>query len=713
MEQNKSRERRHFYAEVFILGFLLLGAQIILVREFLIIFNGNELVIGILFSIWMLCTAAGAWSGKFIGSKGSYRGLTRLLLIIIAVYPIIAAFGVEFFRNSIFETGRLISFYEILYFSTTVLLPLCFAGGLAFSLINISAENNSGNLQDCYSYESAGSLIGGAATSIIFIYYLKTDNFLTLQYLALIAFIYFGIAEFKIKRHFTSFIYLLGAIGIMHLIYSYDLSLMAKRSLYPGQEIISVNDTPYGNITVTSQNSQTNVYLDGQLLHSSDDVIRKEEDVHYALLQNQKAKKILMLGGGISGSSSEVFKYPSVDSLDYVEQNSILYNIAKELGSVDEKQPIHVIISDPVFYVKNCKKKYDIVLVNQPSPSSAQSNRLYTFEFFTSLKSILNKGGVISTSLSSSQNYLSDDEVLMHSSIHNSMLNTFNNVILIPGNRYYFLASDDSLSFNYNTMLTISKVENTFVNSSYLNDRLLRIKSKQVTGSYLPEAEINLNFKPTVYSVYVSHWLSYFGITFWIIPSICILFVVVYLIFSRIHATAIFTSGFTGAATELLLIITFQVIFGYVYIFIGIIITTFMAGLALGSRLSRLCKMKNPLRMMYFVQLFSGIYIGSIALSIFFIDGLNSMILVKVVFIFMMFFVAALTGLQYGVSVCYKNLNAGTTVSEVYASDLAGSAVGSLVVAIWLIPMIGIYTSLILLTGFHFLTIGIMVLKRK
>ncbi len=713
MEQNQSREKKHFYAEVFILGFLLLSAQIILVREFLIIFNGNELVIGILFSIWMLCTALGAWSGKFFGQKVSYRGLIRLLLIIIAVYPIIAAFGVEYFRNSIFETGRLISFYEILYFSSTVLFPLCFAGGLAFSLINISAENNSGNLQDCYSYESTGSLIGGAATSIIFIYYLKTDNFLTLQYLALIAFIYFGIAEFKFKRHFISFIYLLGAIGIMHLIYSYDLSLLAKTSLYPDQELLSVNDTPYGNLTVTRQNSQTNVYLDGKLLHSSDEVIRREEDVHYALLQNQNARKILMLGGGISGSSSEVFKYPSVDSLDYVEQNSVLLNIAKDLGSIDEKLAVNYIISDPVFYVKNCKKKYDIVLINQPSPSSAQSNRVYTSEFFKALKNIMNKGGVISTSLSSSQNYLSNDEILMHSSIYNSLLNSFEYVILIPGNSYYFLASDDSLSFNYNTMLNNSKVENTFVNSSYMDDRLLRLKSKQVTSGYLPEAGLNLNFKPTVYSVYISHWLSYFGITFWIIPSICILFVIVYLIFSRIHATAMFTSGFTGAATELLLIIAFQVIFGYVYIFLGLIITTFMAGLALGSRLSRSCKMKNPLRMLYFVQLFSGIYLGSIAITIFFIDAFSSMILVKVVFIFMMFFVAALTGLQYGVSVCYKNLNAGTTVSEVYASDLAGSAVGSLVVAIWLIPMIGIYTSLILLTGLHFLTIGIMALKRK
>lgn len=713
MEQIISKEKKHFYAEVFLLGFLLLSAQIILVREFLIIFNGNELVIGILFFIWMICTALGAWSGKFLPSNGSYRGLIRILLILIALYPIIAALGVELLRNSIFDTGRLISFYEILYFSSIVLLPLCFAGGLAFSLINISAENHSGNLQDCYSYESVGSLIGGLVTSIIFIFYLKTDNFLTLQYLALIAFIYFGISEFKFKRHFASFIYLLGAIGIMHIIYSYDLSLYAKKSLYPGQQLISAKDTPFGNLTVTKQNNQTNVYMDGQLLHSSDNIIKREENVHYALLQNLEAENVLMLGGGISGSSSEVFKYPSVKSLDYVEQNESLYHIAQELGVEEVKLPINYFFSDPVFYVKNCSKTYDVVLINQPVPSSARSNRLFTVEFFASLKNVLNRGGVISTSLPSSENYLGDSELLMQSSIYNSLLHSFENVILIPGNSNYFLASDDSLSFYYNVLFNISSVENTYVNSSYIDDNLLRLRSKQITSGYSSVAAMNKNFKPVVYSVYINHWLSHFDISFWIIPFICLLLVVGYLSFSRSHATAMFTSGFTGAATELLLIITFQVIFGYVYIFIGIIITTFMAGLALGSRLSRSSKMKNPLRMLYFVQFFSGIYIGSIALSIFYIDGLNSVILVKFIFVFMMFFVAALTGLQYGVSVCYKNMNAGTTVSEIYASDLAGSAVASLLLVIWLIPAIGIYLSLLMLTGFHFLTIGIIAMKRK
>jgi spermidine synthase len=188
---------------------------------------------------------------------------------------------------------------------------------------------------------------------------------------------------------------------------------------------------------------------------------------------------------------------------------------------------------------------------------------------------------------------------------------------------------------------------------------------------------------------------------------------IVYFLFSRREATAMFTSGFTGAATELLLIISFQVIFGYVYLFIGIIITVFMAGLAIGSRLSRFGELSDPLRMMYFVQLFSGIYIASIALTIFFVTNLESSFLVKLIFMFMMFIVAALTGMQYGVAVCFKKQDAGITVSKIYTADLAGSAAGSLVVAVWMIPLIGIYTSLLVLSVLHILTIGLISIKRK
>ncbi|MEJ2595758.1 MAG: hypothetical protein P8100_11695 [bacterium] len=713
MGQKGTGINRRIYADVFLLGFLLLGAQIILVREFLIIYNGNELVIGILFSIWMLCTALGAWMGRYLKPGRNYSDLIRLLLVFIALYPAFAAFGIAYYRNSIFEVGRLISLYGVLYFSLIVLLPLCFLGGFTYTLINITTSRNPGSLQNCYSYESAGSLTGGLITSLLFIYYLQTDNLTSLQYLALIAFIHFGVTEFRLKRYFLSLLYLLAAFGIMHVVYNYDLTMLSKAKLFPDQQVLQSLDSPYGNITVTRQQNQTNLFLDGQLLSSDNEPVRREEDVHYAMLQRKNASRVLMFGGALTGAMAEVNKYREVEQIVYVDQNSFLPHLAGELNLLDMSDKIDFRFSDPVLFLKKNTGKFDVVLISEPPPTSAQFNRFYTVDFFTLVKQHLNLGGILSTSLPSSQNYLSDNELLLHSSLYNSLCKVFRHVLLVPGDRYYFLASDDSLTLAYSTLQEESHISNTYVNEAYLDDRLMKIRSENTLESYLEDAPLNYNFRPVVYYLYIRHWLSYFGISFWIIPFFCLLIVGMFYFFTHNYATAMFTSGITGVSTELVLIVVFQVLFGNVYLFIGIIITTFMAGLAIGSRFSLICKMNYPLRLMNFVQLFSGIYILSIALTIFFIGKMEETIIIRVIFIFAMFILAAFTGLQYGISVCHRKTDPGTLVSEVYAADLVGAAVGSLAVTVWLIPMIGIYQSVLVMASLHFLTLILLRIKSK
>jgi spermidine synthase len=52
---------------------------------------------------------------------------------------------------------------------------------------------------------------------------------------------------------------------------------------------------------------------------------------------------------------------------------------------------------------------------------------------------------------------------------------------------------------------------------------------------------------------------------------------------ARVVASAIATTGFAGMSADLLIIFAFQVFYGYVYQFIGLLVTAFMAGLSLGG----------------------------------------------------------------------------------------------------------------------------------
>ena len=52
-----------------LMGFTAIAAQVILIRELLTSFSGNELAIGIFFANWLLLEALGGFCGRPLGGK--------------------------------------------------------------------------------------------------------------------------------------------------------------------------------------------------------------------------------------------------------------------------------------------------------------------------------------------------------------------------------------------------------------------------------------------------------------------------------------------------------------------------------------------------------------------------------------------------------------------------------------------------------------------
>ena len=55
------------------------------------------------------------------------------------------------------------------------------------------------------------------------------------------------------------------------------------------------------------------------------------------------------------------------------------------------------------------QRKYDLIFVNIPDPSTAFLNRFYTLQFFQEGNNILKKDGVLAIGVSSAVNYLGDE----------------------------------------------------------------------------------------------------------------------------------------------------------------------------------------------------------------------------------------------------------------------------------------------------------------
>ena len=57
---------------IFTIGFCAIPAQVILMRELLMVFGGNELFIGLFLAVWMLLTAAGSYMAGFLRLKEAH-----------------------------------------------------------------------------------------------------------------------------------------------------------------------------------------------------------------------------------------------------------------------------------------------------------------------------------------------------------------------------------------------------------------------------------------------------------------------------------------------------------------------------------------------------------------------------------------------------------------------------------------------------------------
>ncbi|HSH50158.1 MAG TPA: hypothetical protein VK982_00385, partial [Bacteroidales bacterium] len=93
---------------ILLLGFITFITQIILLREFLTFFNGNELVIGIILANWMLLTGLGAYIGRFFKKHLNRQKIIFSLLSVLIFIPSITVFLLHFLWNTFYPGGVMV-----------------------------------------------------------------------------------------------------------------------------------------------------------------------------------------------------------------------------------------------------------------------------------------------------------------------------------------------------------------------------------------------------------------------------------------------------------------------------------------------------------------------------------------------------------------------------------------------------------------------------
>jgi spermidine synthase len=678
-----------------LLGFVTFVTQVIILREFLTFFNGNELIIGVILATWMLLTGSGAYLGRFIKRQSKTDELLMILIGSLGFLPIITVLGLHFFSTIFFTPGVMLGLSEAFIYTLIILSPFCIISGMLFPLFaeKVSVKSYKNIIGSLYAWESIGSLIGGLILNFFLIWVLST--FQSLFVVMFITVVTISVLGLKSGNYFIVGIFVFIFLIFSFLFISNNLDKSVRELSYPDQVVEYIDETPYGIIVVTDHEGQINYYENNILMGTSGDVALREESVHFAMVQHQKPEKILVLSGIINGIISEILKYP-VKEIDYVDVNPGVIDLAKKFLDLDTLKNVNLIEKDPIRYLRKTSNKYDVVLINLPTPSTIQLNRFYTVEFYAMLKKKLNKDAVVCLSSPSSSNYLNEQAQDLLSVIISSLRSQFKNVLVLPGTDDFILASDQYLFGNISERIELTKIKNHYVNSYYIHDDLLVEKSKIISNQIDSQAPLNYDFKPVVYQSTIKLWLSFFNLKYWIPAFIIILLSAFFYLRTGTFNKAVFAAGFAGTSIELLLLFVFQVFYGYVYFAAGIFFMLFMAGLSLGSFcwpvIFKSPSLKLIGRLVFCIIVF--MIILHFVFKLFKIMPFSETMILTV-FIMLVMIISVLTGVIFSISTHLRKTEVNIVASEAYGFDLLGSAAGALLLSVYLVPVLGFELSLI------------------
>jgi len=749
MMPGKSTMARLF---LFILGLTAMATQVVMIREALTLFNGNELIIGLFLGLWMILTALGSFLGAKVLTVTGYGlripeksptidnrqsttdsfkpPLPRLpapLLLLLSIIPLPTLFALSLLRFMIIPAGIMAGLGQTTMVLFLALLPFCLLSGMLFPLLvkNLSSIKEKNLLHEAYALDSAGSILGALLFSLVFIFILgPVESVIVLAIVGLIVVVLWG----WIDSHWSLVISAL-AIGVFVIAVFMIIDLPGKydQHLFFGQEIVEVKSSPYGKLSVTQIGEELNFYENGVPQATGEDPVLREESVHYGMLLHPGSKSVLLISGGIGGAINEILKYP-VEKLAYIEVNPWLMRLVNKYQAFPEVERVNYIFNDPRTFLLKNSEKYDVILLNTPDPSSVELNRFYTSEFFDLLKNRLNPGGILSLSVPAAGNYMNESSRMMHSVYYNTLQKVFSHIRIIPGGKDYFIASDTPLDQSFLLNYQARGLDNTYVNPSYINEDLQKLRANQIMMDILAETDINSDTKPYIFSSFLKHWLSRFRVDYRIIPSIIAVFLVIVFIFLGPVNLGVFTSGFTSAALEFLLLIWFQVIFGFIYQMTGLIFAVFMAGMATGSFFRY--KIIKSSTFASFLGLQGAMALLSVFVATIFLLFSSSPFLhfssapllplsssltqysLMLLIMVMVFTTGLLMGMQFSLSAKLRKSDIIKSSGESFSADLLGSAFGILLASVYFVPQFGLIVTGFILAGLNVLAVGVMAVRR-
>lgn len=733
---------------IILTGFCTMMSQIVLLKELVIIFSGNELTLGFMLGTWLLGTAFGSGILGILG-RNSKKPELNFILLLLSFSVLIPASTVAVRMIPVFwgvPQGELLGLTSVLIIPLMTLFPVALVAGMLYTtgcyLYNRLTNEPASSISKMYLLEAIGSGIASFLFSLFLIRII--DNFtlvtlisLTIIIAAVVLILWSSVLSRYVKITLSTMLIIVAFISIFS---SDKIDQYSFHSQWQNYEILDNETTIYGHITVAKLTDNISFFENGYLMFTYPDLFYAEEAVHFALLEHPNPEFVLLIGGGTGGSLNQILTHPQVRHVDYVELDPEIIRLSSKHLPPDNQSVIHdrrvnVHYIDGRLYAKKTRKEYDVVIINLPDPHTTLINRFYTLEFFQQVNAILTSDGIVSFSVTSSENVIGDELATFLSSLLTTLRTVFPDIILIPGDSNHFISCKTSGILTTNPDILVARLQQRNLPTTYIREYYIPFRMSPDRTSYLRDrlaeiknTELNRDFKPISNFYHLIVWTTYFNQTaknifmfaerigFSGILLISVFLFLPFLFFSKHRAnrkinygiiTSIAVVGFSEMALEVVIIHAFQAIYGYVYFQLALILSSFMIGLAVGSYFGiRFSKQRTRLfsafkRFQFFMMLYP---LFLLAILIFLKHHVLNFVIIQFLFFALTLIAGFIAGYQYPLaSHLYYRLFSihKKSAGNLYAYDLAGACLGAVITSSLLIPILGISLSLVGLSLFN------------
>jgi spermidine synthase len=695
-----------------LIGFTAVIAQIVLMRELIVVSSGNEISLGLMLAAWLFWTAAGS---ALTPRKTDARQQMAVLQVLIAGALPLSIASVRSSRIAFHAfPGEILGPGAVLLTAVFTLSVICLLCGALFSsgvrlYASATAKKTTQAAGSVYLLETLGAGLGGITATLIFL-----GPATSMQVAFVAAWLNLIVAGLLLRPGWFRRPAVAAGLMLLPLAAYPAFSLLETKSLerlWQGFEVVTARNSRYGNLVVVKTEETQTLYENGLPDFNVPDAAAAEEAVHYALLEHAAPRSLLLIGGGINGSLMQAFQHPTLERADYVELDPAILEIAREHFSEpwraiagDARIRIHPM--DGRLFLKSSGQTYDVIIVNLADPQTAQLNRFYTEEFFREAASRLNPGGVLSFQLTAAEDYISPELAAFLRCIRSTLAEVFPAVVAMPGPSVHFFATETPGALTVDPQALIARLKARHLQTKYVREYFLPFRLSADRRADLesqlrarPGTPINHDFAPIAYFFDVALWGSRFhsvylrlfqaaaGASFrWLVGITLLAAAGLAGAGYRRRATAgacVASMGFTMIGLEILLLLGFQAVYGTVYQQLALVTASFMAGMATGSWLA--------LRLRRGPGLVTLQCMAATAPALICVAMPHTP---PLFFTLLALLCGALGGYQFPVA---SRVSSARAPGTLYALDLAGGCIGAIAFSAWLIPVFGfLRTSLLI-----------------